>query len=340
MTIFSYDRRALLSTLNFRRIWNAFLLTSSYVCSRLLHSVQHAGFPLSVSIEPTTACNLNCPECPSGLKKFERPEGMLESDTFKTFIDQLADRLMYLNLYFQGEPYINPKFLSMVEYAKKKNNYTATSTNAHFITDDIAKKTVLSGLNSLIVSIDGATQEVYAQYRKNGNLYKAVEGLKNIIKWKKELNSKTPHVILQCIIFKNNEEKLGDIITLGKNTGVDEVRFKTAQLYDYKHGHQLLPEKEINARYIKKRDGTYRIKNKLKNHCWRMWTSCVITWDGLVVPCCFDKNAAHKLGSIKNEKFYRIWKNKEYRNFRSAILKSRKSIDICMNCSEGSKIWK
>ena len=86
-------------------------------------------------------------------------------------------------------------------------------------------------------------------------------------------------------------------------------------------------------------DGTFRIKNKLLNHCWKMWHACVITWDGLVVPCCFDKDATHRLGDLKNDPFRTIWAGTRYQEFRSALLKGRNQIDICTNCTEGSKIW-
>ena len=70
-----------------------------------------------------------------------------------------------------------------------------------------------------------------------------------------------------------------------------------------------------------------------------MWSSCVITWDGKVVPCCFDKDAAKKLGDISQNKFKTIWTNSNYVDFRRKLLKSRKEIDICKNCSEGTKVW-
>jgi radical SAM protein with 4Fe4S-binding SPASM domain len=70
-----------------------------------------------------------------------------------------------------------------------------------------------------------------------------------------------------------------------------------------------------------------------------MWSGCVITWDGKVVPCCFDKDAKHQLGDLKTQSFRQLWKSKLYQSFRTSILKSRKEIDICQNCSEGTKVW-
>src|SRR5450432_1852526 len=141
---------------------------------------------------------------------------------------------LYLIFYFQGEPYLNRDFLEMVKYASSKRLYTATSTNAHYLTDTVARKTVESGLDRLIISIDGTTQEVYQQYRVGGNINKVIEGARNIVKWKKELKSKTPFVFFQFLVVKPNEHQIEDIKKLAAEVGVNEVRFKTAQVYDYK----------------------------------------------------------------------------------------------------------
>jgi len=227
----------------------------------------------------------------------------------------------------------------MVNYASEKKMYTATSTNAHYLDDEQAKKTIESGLDRLIISIDGTTQETYQSYRIGGNLEKVIEGTKNIIRWKRQLKSKTPHVIFQFLVVKPNEHQTNDVLKLAAELGVDEVRFKTAQVYNPQVGHPLIPENEKYSRYKKQSNGTYTIKNSLDNHCWRLWSSTVITWDGLVVPCCFDKDAQHQMGDLKKIPFKELWQNSSYTNFRSAVLRSRKEIDICSNCSEGTKVW-
>src|SRR6187200_405178 len=188
------DTINLLSKLTFRRIWNAGKVLSSFYISKWTRQPIQWGYPISISFEPTTSCNLRCPECPSGLREFTRPTGMLKKDFFKETIDAVHKELLYLIFYFQGEPFLNPDFLEMVKYAHDKGIYTATSTNAHYLTDEKARRTVESGLDRLIISIDGTTQEVYKQYRVGGQLEKVLEGARNIVKWKKQLKSKTPFV--------------------------------------------------------------------------------------------------------------------------------------------------
>lgn len=334
------DSINLLRRLTPRRAWNAAKVLSSYYLSKWTHKPVQWGYPISISFEPTTSCNLRCPECPSGLRAFTRPTGMLKKDFFRETIDQLYKDLYYLVFYFQGEPYLNPDFLDMVKYARSKGIYTATSTNAHYLNDENARKTVESGLDRLIISIDGTTQEVYEQYRVGGKLSKVIEGARNIVKWKKELNSKTPFVFFQFLVVKPNEHQVEDVKRLAKEVGVDEVRFKTAQVYDYENDpNNLIPVNEKFSRYKKNNKGEFEFKNALDNHCWRLWHATVISWDGLVVPCCFDKDAQHPLGDLKGKSFKEIWHNDQYVQFRTQVLKSRKNIDICANCSEGTKVW-
>ncbi len=328
----------LISTATPRRIWNALKILASYYITRASSRPVHWGMPISISIEPTTSCNLRCPQCPSGLRQFTRETGMLENPMLKKVIDELAPTLSYITFYFQGEPYLNKEFLSHVQYASQKNIYTATSTNAHYLNEDTARKTVESGLDRLIISIDGIDQETYEKYRVGGYLEKVLEGTKNIVNWKKRLNSSTPHVIWQFIVFKHNENQIDKVKALGQKYGVDEVSIKTAQIYDYENNSTLIPQNEKYSRYTAA-GISYRLKNKLLSHCWRLWNSCVITWDGQIAPCCFDKDAKYSLGSLKTHSFKEIWNNSNYLKFRSSITKSRNKIDICSNCTEGTKVW-
>lgn len=325
--------------LGIRRILNSFNLYLSFCLSRVFKKPIVLGTPLSLSIEPTTACNLACPECPSGLKQFSRPVGKINLDDHNNWLNQLSPTVFYINYYFQGEPFIHPQFLQLIAAAKKNRIFTATSTNAHFINKDNSIEIVKSGLDQLILSVDGVTQEVYNQYRVNGDLEKVWIAAKALVEAKKLMKSKTPHLIFQCLAVRPNEHEIPEVFKKANELGIDEVRIKTAQLYDFKNGNPLMPRNEEYNRYRKLKDGTFALKNPGGNHCWRMWSSSVITWDGKVVPCCFDKDASHAMGELKNQSFKKVWKSPQYQKFRRNLLNQRDQIDICSNCSEGSKVW-
>jgi radical SAM protein with 4Fe4S-binding SPASM domain len=339
MRIYTADVLNFLGKLTLRRAWNALKVWSSYWVTRFLRRPVQWGLPITISVEPTTACNLRCPECPSGLRSFTRPTGNLKKDFFRQIITELGDKLVYLIFYFQGEPYINPEFLNMVEHASKRGVYTITSTNGHFLNKANAQKTVASGLDRLIISVDGTTQEVYENYRKAGRLETVLQGARNVVAAKREMKASKPHIIFQFLVVRPNEHQIPEIYRLAEEIGIDEVRLKTAQVYDYEQGNPLIPLNERYSRYARQEDGTYRVKNQLLNHCWKLWHACVITWDGLVVPCCFDKDAQHQLGDLKRSSFAELWQGKAYQQFRTQLLQGRDQIDICTNCTEGCKVW-
>ena len=333
------DAVNLASKVTVSRALNNARILGSYQLSRMGGRAEISGLPVSVSIEPTTSCNLRCPECPSGLRSFTRSTGMLDPTLFTDVINQLSSTLSYLTFYFQGEPYLNSKFLEMVRFAAAKKIYTATSTNGHYLKDDVARETVASGLDRLIISIDGTTQETYEAYRIGGQLDKVLEGTRNIIRWKREMKSKTPHVAFQFLVVGPNEHQIPDIYKLAREVGVDQVLLKTAQIYDYEQGSDLITTIDKYSRYKKNRDGKYAIKSELLNHCWKMWHSCVITWDGNVLPCCFDKDAHYVMGNVREKKFDSIWFGEKYRDFRQSLVAARNEIEMCKNCTEGTKVW-
>jgi radical SAM protein with 4Fe4S-binding SPASM domain len=325
-------------TLSARRLGNAWKNYYSFKRSLISKSTIHPGLPVSLSVEPTTSCNLRCPECPSGLRNFSRPTGMMKLETFEKIIGELHRDLSYLILYFQGEPYLNPSFFDAVAYASEKRIYTATSTNAHYLSEQNAVETVKCGLRRIIISMDGTDQESYEKYRIGGNLEKVIEGVKNLVAAKKGLKSHSPYIILQFILFKHNTHQIAEVKRLGRKLQVDKLELKTAQVYDFEKGSDLIPKEKAFSRYELNGKDKYKLRSDLLNKCWKMWHSCVMTWDGSIVPCCFDKDAKYSMGNINEKTFGEIWNGDAYRDFRAQLFTNRKSIDICRNCTEGLKM--
>jgi radical SAM protein with 4Fe4S-binding SPASM domain len=315
---------------------NSAKILLGYLRSRITGNADIWGFPIAVSIEPTTTCNLRCPQCVTGRGELKRPGGSISMELFKSAIDQLLPQLSYLTLYFQGEPFLHRDFTEMVSYARSKKIFVATSTNGHFLDEATAMACVESGLNRIIVSLDGATPESYESYRAGGNFEKVTQGIRNLVNARKIAGKKNPGIVLQCLVLKSNQHELRFIRDLGRTLGADKVEFKSAQFYDFEKGDPLMPDPGKYARYSStgSANGNHALKNNLANHCFRMWSSCVITWDGKVVPCCFDKNAGHILGDITKQPFREIWNDTPYREFRKRLLSDRKSIEICRNCTQ------
>jgi radical SAM protein with 4Fe4S-binding SPASM domain len=293
--------------------------------------------PISYSIEPTNHCNLKCPECPSGLGTLTRPLGLLNLEDFKNWIDQIKDTGFYVQLFFQGEPYINKHLPEMIKYAQKNNIYVSISTNGHLVNEKNIDYVLENAPDKLIYSVDGLDEESYQKYRVGGTFKQAETGLRLLVKRKIELKKKNPFVEFQFIVMKQNEHQIDDVTKYCGDVGVDEIVFKTMQISTYENALKFLPNNSKYRRYIVK-DGQFSIKNKLKDHCFALWRTSVITWDGKVVPCCFDKDAGHTLGILNGTMFSEIWTSDAYQKFRSSVLANRKQNSICTNCTEGLKM--
>jgi radical SAM protein with 4Fe4S-binding SPASM domain len=122
--------------------------------------------------------------------------------------------------------------------------------------------------------------------------------------------------------------------------GVDEFVVKTAQLDDPHDGHPLLTRDPRLRRYDRDPSGRWQLRNPMHDRCWRMWQGAVVTWDGKVVPCCFDKDAQHAMGQAADGAEFRdIWRSAEYHRFRESVFSHRAGIEMCRNCTEGTEVW-
>jgi radical SAM protein with 4Fe4S-binding SPASM domain len=326
--------RSLLKTISFRRVINFIKSLISYCLSVALKRPVLAGMPWSITIEPTNLCNLSCPECPTGTRGLTRPTGSIEPELFRKIIDESKGTAFFLNFYFQGEPFLHKNLTTLIGVAKENRFFTSCATNAHFINEDVAKKIVASGLDHLVISFDGTTQETYEKYRVGGEIDKVKKGIAFLVKEKKEQRKRYPVIVLQFLILKHNAHQIEEAREIAWNLGADQLVYKTAQLYDLNPGNPLLPENPLHSRYVKTPEGKLELKRSQKNRCWKLWSTSVITWDGRLVPCCFDKDAHYCFGSLDKNSLSEIIFSEEAREFKKKVLNNRNGTDICSNCSE------
>jgi radical SAM protein with 4Fe4S-binding SPASM domain len=311
---------------------NLLLSTSSYLYSVTGGRSSVVGMPLALGIELTNVCNLLCSECFSGSGQMTRNKGYMAPLLFEKLIGELGPYLFYLNLYFQGEPMLHPQFFSFIE--KARGIRSVVSTNGHFLTEDNAVKLVQSGIYKVIISLDGLDRETYSTYRKGGNVERVTESIKNVSRAKREYDSALK-LEIQVLVNRYNEHQIPAIARFAQDMNAT-LRLKSMQIINKSMFAVWLPEDEKYRRY-EKRDNRYVRKNSASGGCGRLWFNPVITWDGKVLPCCFDKDASHILGDLNNESFRSIWFGEKNKLFRKRVLSQRKAIEICRNCTTGLK---
>ncbi len=313
--------------------------------------------PTFVSVEPANFCQLRCPECPVGLRgerreaKGERGTpflgeargGLLTLELFHRILDEVKEHAHTMQFYFQGEPLLNKQLPEMIAAAHQVGLYTIVSTNAQALNRSTAEALVKSGLSRVIVSIDGFSEESYAAYRVGGSLHKALEGLQHLANAKAEYHSRI-RIELQVLRLKSNEHEWSWIKKNYKKLGATHLIFKTAQLYDFEHGHPLMPTDERYSRYKKTAAGTY-VHKKFTNlspycliassPCKRLWSGCVITTNGDVLPCCYDKDHRHTYGNITQQSLAKLYHSTKANALRRRVLLYQgEPLEMCKNCNQ------
>ncbi|MFC1558032.1 radical SAM/SPASM domain-containing protein [candidate division KSB1 bacterium] len=305
----------------------------SYFGHVLFNNFKMRGLPPVISIEPTNRCNLHCLQCHVGTDSLARKRGEMDVSLFQYIVDSVKDHLIYMMLYFQGEPFLHRDIALMIQYARKRNIYVVLNTNGHFInTIEDGERIVNSGLHRIIFSLDGATEKSYTMYRSGGNFSAVTEGIRKLAEAKKSLKSANPKISIQFIVMKHNENEIEDIKQLAMSLGADNVLLKSVQVYDDQGYENLLPSLEHFRRYKKTKDRIV-LKKLLKNRCLRILTTPVITWDGRMLSCCFDKDGRYSYGSLTDGRSFKdVWMSKDADDFRKKVFTNRIKIDICNNC--------
>ncbi len=322
---------------NLPRILNLIQILLSLSISRIIRRPVVWGIPPLLMIEPTNLCNLKCPMCPSGNGTMTRPRGKLDIRWYLKLLDEIGDRLIQIQLWNQGEPFIHHQLLHLIRHAKRKGIMVITSTNGHFLhRDEQVKALVRSGLSKLIFSLDGTHPDTYARYRVGGNFHRVLEGLRRLVRIRRELRSATPIIELQFLVLRYNQQEIARLIRLGRQLGINRIVLKSVQIYSREQAETFLPDDPRFNRYRWKSPEVF-LKGRLPDWCKRLWLNPAINWDGSFSPCCFDKDAQWAVGNLfrEGQPFVKLWKSPAFQQFRVLVLSRRREISICRNCTEG-----
>ncbi|OGL49431.1 MAG: hypothetical protein A2161_05245 [Candidatus Schekmanbacteria bacterium RBG_13_48_7] len=270
------------------------------------------GLPYSYYIDPINMCVLNCPLCPTGTGKMQRPRGRMKLEDFKAIVDEIADVAYIIYLYNWGESFLHPDIMEMIEYSSKKKIIVRISTNLNAFKPESAPQLIHSGLSQLVVSIDGASQETYASYRVGGNLARVTANIQAIVNAKRAAGSTHPRIDVRMLVTRHSEHEIEQVRELVKSLGADT--FSTGPIYidprRPKDVEQWVP--------VESRVSAYESASDPQNtwKCADLWQNCTISWDGGVLPCCWLHNPKDDFGNVLEKPLSEIWNNAFYVNSR------------------------
>lgn len=320
---FSYSR------LSRRRLLNWFLAELSF----RFKSERAWAYPTHLQVEPGNKCNLRCPLC--HVVTDGKPQGFLEFADFKNLMDEVGDTMLFLHFWGWGEPFLNQNFLSMIQYAKGKGIKIITSTNGHFFeSENNVDALIDSGLDALIFAIDGVDGETYEKYRRRGSFDKVVEGLRLLVRRKRERKAMLPVVNLRMLVTRDNEDQVERMKLLARKWGVDVLTLKTLCSFDNEAAWKtILPRNLEYRRFGYDRDGN---PIKIENPCKKPWNHPTVYRDGMVVPCDYYTGNRFNLGNAfsgNGEGFRRVWFGENFRSFRGRFARGDRGGLRCEGCS-------
>jgi len=152
---------------------------------------------------------------------------MLDFDLFTRVVDEAAPSLARIDFFNYGEAFLHKRAVEMCEYIKSRypHVYLYTSTNGLAFTEDAVRRLVHSGIDEVTFSIDGATADSYAKYRRRGNFEKAIGNLRAAVAEKHRAGRDVPFINWRYILFSHNDsdEEMALARTMAAEMGVDRL---------------------------------------------------------------------------------------------------------------------
>lgn len=301
--VFATDRDERL--LEYRRKWRD---------NPVLHVVDR--FPIHLDVESTSICNLKCPFCAGTHERYDY--GYMDFELFRAIIDEGSRKgLCSIKLNFRGEPLMHPHIAEMVDYAKRNGIIDVFfNTNATFLTEEIGEKLIRAGLDRLIVSFEGVTPEVYEKNRVGARFDVVVENIRNFVRLKQRLGSRSPLLRLQTVAIDETSE----------------------YIKQYKEFWGEWAD-EITCIDLRDEQKDYSAVSGASWECPYPWRRLCITWDGVILTCPFvnrslDAYSWQGFGKIGETTIEEAWCGTAMEELRKSHCSSRShEVEPCRYCS-------
>jgi len=251
-------------------------------------------------------------------------KGTMDLRLFEKIVDQIRYSAKAIHLYLVGEPLLQKNIVRMIRYCKQNTRASVTiSTNATLLNNSLAQRLIDSGLDEIILCLDGNSAQTYEQIRRGARFAEVSANIANFIRLKGERDK--PKCIVQLIAMYLNRPEINDF----KDRWGD-LDCKVSVKWVDTWGCQL-PELASMS------DSLSPNRQKARIPCADLWFKMAINWRGEVVVCCHDWAGKYVLGNLTYQTVAEVWNGGEIARLRR--LQQQRNYDslaLCDNCSEWS----
>ena len=282
-------------------------------------------YPAVYIIEPTNFCNFSCIMCPNS-KYRSKSLGKMKMRLFKKIVDEIAPYAKAIMLYWVGEPLLHPKLPEMIRYIKVRSEARVIiSTNASLLKGQLARDLINSGMDEIIIGMDGDSPETFEHIRVGGKFEEIVRNTENFL----ELvgNKNKPTVVIQFLEMKANSKET-------KAFWDHWSKFNCYPLITWIDTWAgQMAELKLTAQQLSP------YEDALRKPCADLWYKMTINWQGQVTLCCHDWNASTILGSLWDQSVMEIWHSSYLKYLRNEHQKGNFSVhNLCKDCFEWSTV--
>lgn len=281
------------------------------------------SLPPFIKIESTPLCHLACAGCvhsDSAFKKSLGNDRHLSLERVRAIVRPMKSYLIGASLSYSGEPLLNKKLFPIVEHLHSQGIYTSFPTNLSLpISAEFAETIVKSGLDLMMVSLDGASDETYRLFRIGGNYQLVRKNVKLLADTKKRLGKKRPYLLWKFIMFSHNLHEIPDAKRNVRAWGFDGIEFDVDHDSDAGLHEQVTTSTSVQHDLVTPKP------------CYWAWNTSTITWDGDVQPCCKQMGEI-SLGDVAAG-FSTVWNADPYQNLRASFSKTSSELnETCKRC--------
>jgi MoaA/NifB/PqqE/SkfB family radical SAM enzyme len=243
-------------------------------------------------------------------------------ELFQKIVDEYSTsakttRLQMNNI---GEPFLDRSLLKKIRYAKEQGiDFVFCFNNGSQLDEKTSEELIDSGLDQMIISLDGTDKASYEKVRKNLAFDDVLTNIKNLAALKKEKGAKNPRVELHITVSSANKseerhfarkmERLADAVSI-------------AHAHDW--AGQLKPDSNEGQKG----------KRVQGAPCANLWSELTILWDGRVALCCLDYEGKTLLGDVNDTSIKAIWDADKLERIRALHLKREFTTPLCQPCTE------
>jgi radical SAM protein with 4Fe4S-binding SPASM domain len=329
---FIYDRMPMTATgMDARKRFNLFTAGTHL----LRRSVKPLNMPLHLEVEFTNFCNLKCPVCPTGIKQQEREPVAMRADLFEQVWEETAPYLLTASLFGWGEPLLHPQIGRMLEIAGRHDVVTLLSTNGMPLrTESVREALVEFPPSTLIVAIDGLTDETNSRYRVGAQLEPILDGVAKLAELRKKKATRYPVLQMRFLVMKHNEHELQRLEPFARQHGFELLTLRSLGIFDIQNADNVqrnfVPENELLRAYSYEKGNRRRRDDFI---CTMPFWFPGVFAGGEVVSCDQDHSATHAFGKLDGTNSFRdIWFSNRAAEVRRTIRDECDSVGFCRNC--------